>query len=51
MAHIPEDRQRHGLVLTFPLYDNLVLCTYYLPPFATGSPCSRDDHHQERPKN
>jgi general nucleoside transport system ATP-binding protein len=33
-AHIPEDRQRDGLVLPFPVMDNLVLCTYYLPPFA-----------------
>lgn len=36
MAHIPEDRQKHGLILSFPLYDNLVLCNYYLPPFARG---------------
>jgi len=36
MAHIPEDRQKHGLVLTFPIYDNLVLCSYYVPPFASG---------------
>jgi ABC-type uncharacterized transport system ATPase subunit len=34
MAHIPEDRQRHGLVLSYPVADNLVLCTYYLAPFA-----------------
>ncbi|MBM3152424.1 MAG: ABC transporter ATP-binding protein [Chloroflexi bacterium] len=33
VAHIPEDRQRHGLVLTYPVADNLVLCTYYLKPF------------------
>lgn len=33
MSHIPEDRQRHGLVLSYPVTDNLVLCTYYLPPF------------------
>lgn len=36
MAHIPEDRQRHGLLLSFPIYDNLVLCNYYLRPFAKG---------------
>ncbi len=36
VAHIPEDRQRHGLVLSFPVHDNLVLCSYYLPPFAKG---------------
>jgi general nucleoside transport system ATP-binding protein len=33
-GHIPEDRQRHGLVLPFPIVDNLVLCTYYRSPFA-----------------
>jgi len=36
MAHVPEDRQKHGLVLSFPIHDNLVLCNYYLPPFAKG---------------
>jgi ABC-type uncharacterized transport system ATPase subunit len=36
VAHIPEDRQKHGLILSFPLHDNLVLCNYYLPPFAKG---------------
>jgi ABC-type uncharacterized transport system ATPase subunit len=35
-AHVPEDRQRDGLVLTFSLEDNLVLNTYYQPPFAKG---------------
>ncbi len=33
-AHIPEDRQKFGLVLSYPVTDNLVLCTYYLSPFA-----------------
>ena len=36
VAHIPEDRQRHGLILPFPVHDNLVLCTYYQPPFTKG---------------
>jgi general nucleoside transport system ATP-binding protein len=36
VAHVPEDRQRDGLVLSFPVADNLVLNTYYLPPFAHG---------------
>jgi simple sugar transport system ATP-binding protein len=36
VAHIPEDRQRHGLILSFPIYDNMILCTYYQPPFANG---------------
>jgi general nucleoside transport system ATP-binding protein len=35
-AHVPEDRQKDGLVLTFPVADNLVMNTYYLPPFAKG---------------
>jgi len=36
VAHIPEDRQQDGLVLGFPIYDNLILNTYYQPPFAIG---------------
>lgn len=35
-AHVPEDRQKHGLVLSFSVRDNLVLCTYYRSPFARG---------------
>lgn len=34
VAHVPEDRQRDGLVLSYPLTDNIVLNTYYLKPFA-----------------
>ncbi len=36
LAHIPEDRQRHGLVLSYSVADNMVLCNYYLEPFARG---------------
>ncbi|HMZ08988.1 MAG TPA: ABC transporter ATP-binding protein [Anaerolineales bacterium] len=36
VAHIPEDRQRHGLILSFPIHDNMMLCTYYKDPFARG---------------
>ena len=35
-AHVPEDRQRDGLVLAFPIADNLILNTYYQPPFTKG---------------
>ncbi len=35
-AHVPEDRQRDGLVLTFTVADNLVLNTYYQEPFTRG---------------
>jgi len=36
VAHIPEDRQKHGLVLSFSVRDNLALCEYYKPPYARG---------------
>jgi general nucleoside transport system ATP-binding protein len=35
-SHIPEDRHKHGLILSFPIRDNLVLNTYYEKPFAEG---------------
>jgi len=35
-SHIPEDRQKHGLVLSFPIRDNMVLNTYYQKPYANG---------------
>jgi ABC-type uncharacterized transport system ATPase subunit len=41
-AHIPEDRQKNGLVLPFPVSDNLVLNTYYRPPFSKGAILQRD---------
>ena len=36
MAHIPEDRHKHGLVLAYSIADNEVLNTYYREPFARG---------------
>jgi ABC-type uncharacterized transport system ATPase subunit len=36
VAHIPEDRQNDGLVMSFPIFDNLILNTYYQAPFARG---------------
>nr|WP_300094728.1 ABC transporter ATP-binding protein [Sedimentibacter sp.] len=33
IAHIPEDRQRYGLVLDYTLKENAVLQTYYQPRF------------------
>ncbi|MCK4897552.1 MAG: ABC transporter ATP-binding protein [Anaerolineales bacterium] len=41
-AHVPEDRQRDGLVLSFPVSDNLVLNNYYLPPFTKGVVMQQD---------
>jgi simple sugar transport system ATP-binding protein len=37
LAHIPEDRHKHGLVLSFPVRDNIVLCSYYRSPYAVGA--------------
>ncbi len=34
LAHIPEDRQRHGLVLSYSVSDNMALCDYYHAPFS-----------------
>ena len=35
-SHIPEDRQKHGLVLNYPIADNLILADYYHSPFSRG---------------
>ena len=35
-GHIPEDRQKDGLVLDFPVSENLVLNTYFHSPFSKG---------------
>jgi simple sugar transport system ATP-binding protein len=42
LGNIPEDRQRHGLVLSYTVADNMVLCSYYLPPFARGLVLQQD---------
>ncbi|MCL4870000.1 MAG: ABC transporter ATP-binding protein [Anaerolineae bacterium] len=34
VAHIPEDREKHGLVMPHPISDNMVLNRYYQPPYA-----------------
>lgn len=36
VSHVPEDRQKDGLVGAFPVMSNLVLCNYYKPPYAKG---------------
>jgi simple sugar transport system ATP-binding protein len=33
---VPADRHRYGLVLSFPLTDNLVLTSYYENPYSSG---------------
>jgi len=42
LAHIPEDRQADGLVVSFPIEDNLVLNTYNEPEFSRGLAIRRD---------
>ncbi len=37
LAHIPEDRQRHGLVLSYSVADNMMLCDYYQSRFSRGT--------------
>jgi simple sugar transport system ATP-binding protein len=34
VAYIPGDRQRYGLVLPFPVEDNLILTDYHKPPYS-----------------
>ncbi|WP_409292371.1 ABC transporter ATP-binding protein [Peribacillus sp. SCS-37] len=34
LGHIPQDRHKHGLVLDFPIGENMVLQTYYKKPFS-----------------
>lgn len=36
VAYIPEDRKGMGLVLSYPIADNLVLSSYYQQPYARG---------------
>ncbi|MFD2212789.1 ABC transporter ATP-binding protein [Metabacillus endolithicus] len=34
VGHIPQDRHKHGLVLDFPIGENMVLQSYYKQPFS-----------------
>lgn len=36
VGHIPQDRHKHGLVLDFPIGENMVLQTYYQKPYSKG---------------
>jgi ABC-type uncharacterized transport system ATPase subunit len=46
VAHVPEDRQQDGLVLSFPIFDNVVLSTYYLEPYAEGPVIQFDEVYE-----
>jgi simple sugar transport system ATP-binding protein len=43
VAHVPEDRQRSGLVLKFTVAENMVLDTYHDPPFSKGIAMNWDE--------
>ncbi|MBI3162461.1 MAG: ABC transporter ATP-binding protein [Chloroflexi bacterium] len=50
LAHIPEDRQRHGLVLAYTVADNMALCDYYRFPFSQRGvlqPKALDEHARQ----
>ncbi len=46
VGFVPADRQRFGLVLSFPVADNIVLTSYHRPPYSHG--VLRDDAAIER---
>ncbi|MEA2007549.1 MAG: ABC transporter ATP-binding protein [Chloroflexota bacterium] len=46
VAHIPEDRQHDGLVMSSPIFDNVVLNTYYQKPFAEKNILQFDHIHK-----
>ena len=43
VAHVPEDRQRDGLVLSYPLTGNIVLNTCYQKPFARNGVVNQEE--------
>jgi simple sugar transport system ATP-binding protein len=43
VAHIPEDREKHGLVMAYSIADNMVLNNYYQSPFASGIVMHQDE--------
>ena len=42
VAHIPEDREKHGLVMPYSVADNLVLNRYFHEPFSHRAVLNRD---------
>ncbi len=47
VVHIPSDRHRHGLVLDFTIAENMILQTYYKPPFSNRGELDWETIHQE----
>ncbi|MEZ4539945.1 MAG: ABC transporter ATP-binding protein [Chloroflexota bacterium] len=42
VAHIPEDREKHGLVMPYSIADNLVLNRYYRAPYSKNAILDRE---------
>jgi general nucleoside transport system ATP-binding protein len=42
VAHIPEDREKHGLVRAYTIADNMVLNRYYVEPFSRRTVLNRE---------
>ncbi|HET6380825.1 MAG TPA: ABC transporter ATP-binding protein [candidate division Zixibacteria bacterium] len=42
VAHVPEDRLEDGLVVDFTIAENLVLNTYWAPPYSDGPNLNRE---------
>ena len=47
IAHVPEDRQRSGLIEEFTIAENMVLDNYYHEPFSSGIRMNWDTVHKE----
>ncbi|MCL2589187.1 MAG: ABC transporter ATP-binding protein [Oscillospiraceae bacterium] len=45
MAHIPEDRHKHGLILDYSVAYNAILQTYYTPRFQKGGFLKQGEIH------
>ena len=43
MAHIPEDRHKHGLVLDYSIEENMVLEIYNKPPYSKNGFLNKDE--------
>ena len=50
IAHIPEDRQRDGMVKDFSVTENLALTGYYAPPLSKGLNMQWEDARDEAEK-
>ncbi len=42
VAHIPEDREKHGLVMSYTIADNMVLNRYYRAPYSRNAVLNRE---------